>query len=310
MTILSYAAASSARDLHLPVRPRLAVIVSTFERPGHLRRCLQSIIAQRDVVHLIEVIVTDDGSLDGTLALVADCAGRAPFRVACTTHHHDGFRLSRCRNEGVAAATADRLLFTDGDCILPPGTLAAYLSAIQPGRIAGGDCWRLDEQATRNLGREPTEAVLQAAVGSTERNRLARKARRAKVYELMRLPMRPRLCGNAIGITRADFERLNGFDEEFVGWGLEDRDLQQRAERLGIRVRSMHDRPFIHQWHPIAPSFVRNAVGTLNERHHRRHHKPPQCAIGYRQRVAETLVALDSRPSAIAIPVFGRARVA
>jgi len=310
VTILSYAAASAARVRRDPVRPRLAVIVSTFERPGHLRRCLQSIAAQRDVVDLVEVIVTDDGSQDGTLALVADFSSRVPFRVACTSHPHEGFRLARSRNEGVAAALADGILFTDGDCLLPPGTLAAYLSAICPGRIAGGDCWRLDEQATRSLGRDPIPAGLPAAVGDAERRRLARKARRAKIYELMRLPMRPRLCGNAIGITRADFERLNGFDEEFVGWGLEDRDLQQRAERLGIRVRSMHHRPFIHQWHPIAASFVRNAVGTNNERHHRRRDKPPQCALGYRQRITETLVAFDSRPPLIALPVVARGRAA
>jgi glycosyltransferase involved in cell wall biosynthesis len=50
-------------------RPELAVIVSTFERPQHLRRCLESIAAQTEVAERIEVIITDDGSSDLTRLL-------------------------------------------------------------------------------------------------------------------------------------------------------------------------------------------------------------------------------------------------
>lgn len=311
MTILSYAAAAAARAGGPPRRPRMAVVASTFERPSHLRMCLESIAAQRDVSHLIEVIVTDDGSRDGTLAMVADFSTRVPFRVACTTHRHEGFRLARCRNEGAAAATADVFLFTDGDCLLPPGTLAAYMEAIGPRRIAGGDCWRLDEAATRGLGRDAVRSLAYlAAVSADERRRMARKASRARLYQVLRVPMRPRLCGNAIGITRADFADLNGFDEGFVGWGLEDRDLQRRAERLGIRVRSLHHRPFVHQWHPVAPSFVRNAVGTENERRYRSRRKPPQSPAGLRERSQATLVAFDSRPPLHEMPASGSPRAA
>ena len=46
---------------------QIAVIVSTFERPGHLERCLASLEAQRGVDGNFEVVVTDDGSRDDTL---------------------------------------------------------------------------------------------------------------------------------------------------------------------------------------------------------------------------------------------------
>ncbi len=277
--------------------PDLAVIVSTFERPRHLRRCLESIAAQADVADRIEVVVCDDGSRDLTLAMVAAFAKRVPFRVALTTHRHDGFRLSQSRNEGAAASVARRLLFTDGDCLLPRGTLARYIAAVQPGRIAGGDSCRLDEAATAGLSLDDVRSgAFLRAVAAAERRRLDAKARHAKVYEAMRLPMRPRLYGNAIGISRADYERLNGFDEAFVGWGLEDRDLQMRAEKLGIRVKGMFEHAFVHQWHPVDPSWTRNAVGTANERHFRRRHVEPACRTGYAQRAAETIVAFDSRP--------------
>jgi hypothetical protein len=91
------------------------------------------------------------------------------------------------------------------------------------------------------------------------------KAWRAKAYQLLRMSMRPRLSGNNIAMWRADYERINGFDERFVGWGLEDRDLQQRLERIGLRVRSILLRTApIHLWHAPAPSFTRNGAGTPN----------------------------------------------
>ena len=287
-------------------RPDLAVVVSTFERPAHLRRCLESIAAQADVTNRIEVIVTDDGSRDLTLNAVMAFARKAPFRVAVTTHAHDGFRLAQCRNEGVAASQADRLLFTDGDCLLPPGTLAAFIAAIRPGRIAGGDSCRLGEADTTAISMSDIQTGrFTAAVGSAERRRLRLKAGHSKVYELLRVPMRPRVYGNAIGITRSDYEKLNGFDEAFVGWGLEDRDLQLRAEKLGIRVKGMFEHAFVHQWHPVDPSWVRNAVGTENDRYFHRSDVRPECLTGYAQRTADTFVAFDSRPMVVQLPPAG-----
>jgi glycosyltransferase involved in cell wall biosynthesis len=244
----------------------LAIIVSTFERPGHLERCLASLEAQRDVDGLFEVVVTDDGSQDRTPQLLAAAARRVPFPLTYTTHRHDGFRLARCRNEGAAATRAPYLLFTDGDCILPPDHLRIHLEVRRPGRIVAGDCLRIDQATTAAIdaaalraGRFPRRLPL------AERARLGLKGLRAKAYEIARTPMRPRLSGNNIGVWRSDYDLVNGFDEQFVGWGLEDRDLQERLERLGLKAWSILLRTApVHLWHPPAPSFARNNEGTPN----------------------------------------------
>ena len=153
-SILSFTAQPRPASPGPRKRLALSVVVSTFERPRHLRLCLESIAAQTDVAGRIEVVVCDDGSRDATHAMVAAFSRKVPFRVALTTHEHDGFRLSQSRNEGVAASVTDRILFTDGDCLLPRGTLAKYIDAIRPGRIAGGDSFRLDEGATARLSTE------------------------------------------------------------------------------------------------------------------------------------------------------------
>jgi len=102
-------------------------------------------------------------------------------------------------------------------------------------------------------------------VPTAERPRLGLKGLLAKLYEVAVTPLRPRLSGNNIGVWRSGVEQVNGFAEQFIGWGLEDRDLQVRLERLGVRARSipLQTTP-VHLWHPPAPSFTRNNEGTAN----------------------------------------------
>ena len=244
----------------------ITVVISTFERPGHLRRCLASLEAQQGVAGRFEVVVTDDGSRDETLRMITHLARHVDFPLTFTTHTHTGFRLARCRNEGVAASTAPYILFTDGDCILPRDHLRIHLEERRPGWIVGGDCMRLDQSASEQITTEDVRrGTVTALVPRGERLRIRIKAIRAQAYQLLRMPMRPRLSGNNIALWRADYERINGFDEQFVGWGLEDRDLQHRLERLGLRVRSILLRTAaVHLWHTPAPSFTRNGAGTPN----------------------------------------------
>jgi glycosyltransferase involved in cell wall biosynthesis len=260
----------------------IAVLVSTFERPHHLEKCLSSLAGQRGVDGRFEVVVTDDGSRDGTFDFVRSFAGRVSFPVRCTTHPHEGFHLSRCRNEGVRATKAPYLLFTDGDCVLPPDHLAIHLAVRRPGMVIGSDCARLDEAATARLDEQSIrDWTVDEHVPAQEKRRLRRKAMRARVYELLRIPMRPRLTGNNIALWRADFERVNGFDERFVGWGLEDKDLQSRLERAGLRVRSIITRSApVHLWHQQDPSFSRNNAATANWELYRFGDRPVFCRQG------------------------------
>lgn len=263
-------------------RVDISVVVSTYQRPNHLRNALESLAAQRGVDGRFEVVVCDDGSTDHTRDVVESFAAEAPFRVAFTTHRHDGFRLSQCRNEGATVAAAPYLLFTDGDCLLPPDHLAMHLRRRRPGRVAAGDCYRLDEASTARL---TTDLVRGAAYrdwpSAAELKRVRQKATRARVYGALRVPMRPRLTGCNIGVWRDDFERVNGFDEGYVGWGYEDRDLQRRLARAGVRTRTiLHWTVAYHQWHQRDPTFSRAGAGTANLSYYKQTDGRVRCASG------------------------------
>lgn len=46
------------------------------------------------------------------------------------------------------------------------------------------------------------------------------------------------------------FHRVNGFDEFFRIWGVEDMDLSARLQRVGLRDERIIVPPIYHQWHP------------------------------------------------------------
>jgi predicted glycosyltransferase involved in capsule biosynthesis len=53
-----------------------------------------------------------------------------------------------------------------------------------------------------------------------------------------------------LGVWRADFAKVNGFDERYEGWGHEDADLVARLIASGVQRKDGHFAvPVLHLWH-------------------------------------------------------------
>ncbi len=74
---------------------------------------------------------------------------------------------------------------------------------------------------------------------------------KARLYRLLRHPSKPKMFGGNVGIWRSDYELVNGYDEQFRGWGCEDDDLRLRLRKVGIGICSIlrWTRTY-HLWHP------------------------------------------------------------
>jgi len=119
---------------------RTALIVTTYNAPDYLSRVLDGYLFQERFPD--ELIVADDGSGAETAEVVERFALRSPFPVRHVWHEDRGFRAAAIRNEAVKAATADYLIFTDGDCIPHPSFVSDHLRlATQDGSSRGKGCW-------------------------------------------------------------------------------------------------------------------------------------------------------------------------
>lgn len=234
----------------------LSVILTTYERPHHLERSLASLSAQRNMAGRFEVVVVDDGSKDCTHDVVRRFARTADFPVKLTTHEHDGFRVSLCRNDGVRASVGEYLLISDSDCLFPPNHLSRHLDARRPGVARAGNCYRLDREVTEQLTvADVLAGVYRHKISLVERWRMWRRWMSDVRYQLRKHPVKPKLMGFNIALFRRDLEAVNGFDEEYVGWGCEDDDFAARLRMTGRTMRTVvgYTQAY-HMWHPIDPS--------------------------------------------------------
>ena len=128
---------------------RLAVVVTTYNRPDALDRVLSAYLSQED--RDIELLVADDGSTDETRSVVARFAERAAFPVRHVWHEDLGFRAGAIRNRAIAATDAAYIVFTDGDCVPLSGFVASHRALAEPGWFVAGNRALLSEQLTRSV---------------------------------------------------------------------------------------------------------------------------------------------------------------
>jgi glycosyltransferase involved in cell wall biosynthesis len=275
----------------MPQQPEIALLVSTYQRPWHLRRALLSIALQRGLNCGIEVVVTDDGSTDETRSVVDQFADTIDFPVHFTTHPHVTFQLARCRNEGVLASTAPYLLFLDGDCVLPPDHVAIHLARRKPGITMAGNFVRIDQAASERVDEATIRSGEFMKWVKTDEHRLLRKQiRQARWYQWWRHPTKPKLIGNNVGIWRSDYKRINGYDENFEGWGCEDDDLRLRLRRAGVRIHSIL--PWTHTyhlWHPTDATYPQTWRTGRNVTYLKRRGVLIRCRNGMVKRTVEDL---------------------
>ena len=107
--------------------PRTSIIIPTRNRRELLEQTLASVIAQSEPDW--EAIVVDDGSTDGTLGYLRAVA-REDDRVRLLRRTGANPGACAARNQGVAAARSDVIIFLDSDDILEPFALEDRLASL------------------------------------------------------------------------------------------------------------------------------------------------------------------------------------
>ena len=247
---------------------KLAVIVTTYNRPDALAAVLDGYAAQE--VQSFELIVADDGSTDETRHLIAARARQAPYRLRHVWQEDRGFRAAAIRNRALAQTAAEYVIFSDGDCIPSRRFVARHAALAERGYFVAGNRILLSERFT--------EEVLRASLPVHEwpaRKWLMAWLRRDvnRALPLLDLPdgaFRKRAPNRWKGVKtcnlsawRRDLIAVNGLDESYCGWGLEDSDLVIRLFRAGVKHKSARfAAPVFHLWHR---EFDRSRLGE-NER--------------------------------------------
>jgi glycosyltransferase involved in cell wall biosynthesis len=232
------------------------VIVATYEWPEALDAVLFGLSEQSDPG--FEVVVADDGSGPETATVVERWGETFGRRLRHVRQDDAGYRLARVKNIGAHASSGEFLAMIDGDSVPRRGFVEAMRKGALPGWFLGGKRLELSRGLTdRVLAerlpihhwsfarwlRERGDARPLVALTPRDRRRPGRDGLPEFVPHTERY-------GFLFGVRREDFERVNGFDMRYEGWGEEDVDLAVRLRRLGLRCGWPGPQgTLLHLWH-------------------------------------------------------------
>ena len=103
---------------------KMSVVIPVYNVERYLARCLDSVLAAADG-HDAEVICVNDGSTDGSAAILARYAGR----LKIIEKENGG--LGSARNAGLDAMTGDYVMLVDSDDWIPRDAIDAFSRASQ-----------------------------------------------------------------------------------------------------------------------------------------------------------------------------------
>ena len=234
----------------------VAVIVTTYNRPDALEAVLAGYQAQTD--RDFELIIADDGSTAETAVVIDEAQRETDLKISHVWHEDQGFRAAAIRNRAVAGTAADYIIFSDGDCIPLPDFVARHRLLAEKDWFLSGNRILMSETFSKRILRDrlPVHTWSSSrwfrAKCSGDINRWLPLLALPSKAAFRKLPAERwegvMTCN--LSVWREDLLKVDGLDEAYSGWGLEDSDLAIRLVRAGIRHKSARfAAPVLHLWH-------------------------------------------------------------
>lgn len=227
---------------------KISLIIITYNRPQALALILNSI--EKQTVLPDEVIIADDGSGKETSEIIRNYQSRFMVPLLHVWHEDKGFRAAAIRNRAIEQSSGDYLIFSDGDLFFHPRFISDFKQMAKPGTALIGSRVFLNQPATeRRISKQVSDPPSPIST-EIEKNRL-----NAFRFPLINLFLKPldyssKLRGGLLGVWKQDIVAVNGWNEEFVGWGLEDTELVLRLFNSGIIFKKIKFQAITyHLWH-------------------------------------------------------------
>lgn len=228
---------------------KLSLIITTYNWEDALEVALLSAFEQTRLPD--EIIVADDGSKKETRELVEAMKNDAPVPIHHSWQEDKGFRLARSRNRAMVKAQGEYIILIDGDVVLEKHFIEDHLKFRRPGYFIQGTRVLLNSSLSeRVLSRKRMERGF-CYKGVENRKNCLRSNLLSQLFSFSSSSLvGVKTCNFAF--NKSDAVAVNGFNEEFVGWGREDSEFIVRLLNNGVRRQNMKFNGLVyHLYHPM-----------------------------------------------------------
>jgi FkbM family methyltransferase len=210
------------------IEPLVSIIILNFNRLNDVRSCLESI--RRNTPEPHEIIVVDNASTDGSLDYLRTLSDitlvENPTNLGCPP----------ARNQAIALAKGDFVVFLDNDTIVTPGWITNFIEHARRnsniGLLGPRSNFVSGGQLVPQVSYRGLEELEEFAQSFSKQNKGC-------------TTFTHRLVGFCMFIRREVIDKIGAHDPQFGRFGFEDEDYTWRAIIAGFKAAIAHD-VFIH----------------------------------------------------------------
>lgn len=212
------------------------LITPTYNWPEALELLLLSILNQTILPN--EVIIADDGSNENTKQLIVDFQKKFPIPLVHIWHEDVKNRKPRIMNKAIAAAKHEYIIEIDGDIIMNKNFVKDHLTFAEKEQYLFGSRVNIQEKLLPELY---SKKIIDLNIFSKG---IKKRGRTLRIPFLMRFAKTVdersrKLRGCNMSFWKEDFIKINGFNEDLVGWGIDDSEMVQRLHNIGIKGKRL-----------------------------------------------------------------------
>jgi len=219
----------------MPDKPRISIIIVSWNVADFLRECLQSILKQPSDVSF-EVIVVDNASTDATVELV-----RKEFPGVILIANDTNFGFAAANNQGILRASGEYLLLLNPDTQVLNNCLAMCLKIMAENHHIGIlGCKHLNPDRTlqpsvRRLPRLVDQLLVATKLAKLLGNTQTIRRYYAKDFDYKKEQSAEQVAGSFLMFRRELLDEIGLLDEGFFIW-FEEVDFCKRALDAGWEV--------------------------------------------------------------------------
>jgi glycosyltransferase involved in cell wall biosynthesis len=216
---------------------KVSVIISTYNRPEYLQRTIEGYLYQSQLPD--EIVIADDGSTEETASLILSLSKNSPVKILHVWHEDKGFRLAKIRNKAIAKSSGAYLILCDDDSIPSHTMVEDHLKFSEKGYFIQGHRVLLGETISKDFTFKDISLMNLLY--------LRLKGQATNILNAFRLPLPlikvsqslKGIRGCNMSFFRKDIIAVNGFNEDFKGWGKEDSELVVRFYKYGLKRKDL-----------------------------------------------------------------------
>ncbi len=208
---------------------KTSLIITTYNWKEALQAVLESV--KRQTVLPDEVIIADDGSREDTRNTIDQIRETFPVPLIHSWQEDLGFQLAMSRNKAISMTTSEYLIMIDGDMVLSRTFIESHKKVAKPNQFVQGGRVLTDESCSHKIMYDRLIPSI-FTKGIRNRKNCITHPLLAKIFSYERNNDKAtRGCNMAF--WKSDVIAINGFNQDFVGWGREDSEFVHRMLNAG-----------------------------------------------------------------------------